>query len=156
MPSSGSSIWSQGHQPDKGEGALHYAANGCCMTDPNTQEGQSFRVRLNGPPLILVLQCSGVHGNKGIIISTDFNISPLGNAVQAGEASGGKAEKRKSIIILHYMKASLTLESVIYVHFFFAPPPPLQNITQKNNKWAYPAKCVTEGADCSFPLCVFF
>lgn len=45
------------------------------MTDRNPQEGPSFRTGLDGSPLILVVQFTGVHGNKGIIINTGFKFS---------------------------------------------------------------------------------
>lgn len=45
------------------------------MTDRNPQEGPSFRTSLDGSPLILVVQFTGVHGNKGIIINTGFKFS---------------------------------------------------------------------------------
>lgn len=50
-------------------------ANGCRVTDRNPQEGPSFRTGLDGSPLILVVQLTGVHGNKGIIVKTGFKFS---------------------------------------------------------------------------------
>lgn len=42
------------------------------MTDRNPREGPSFRTGLRAPPLILVVQLAGVHGNEGIVINKGF------------------------------------------------------------------------------------
>ena len=56
--------------------ARRSGANGCRVTDRHPQEGPSFRTGLDGPPLILVVQFAGVHGNRGIIIiNTGFKFS---------------------------------------------------------------------------------
>lgn len=68
--------WRAGPNDTNVTRTLRSGANGCRVTDRHPQEGPSFRTGLDGPPLILVVQFAGVHGNRGIIIiNTGFKFS---------------------------------------------------------------------------------
>lgn len=67
------------------------------MTDRNPREAPSFRTGLGAPPLILVVQLAGVHGNKGIIINKGLRVpAPSSHSEEPGWAAAAPGGGRCS------------------------------------------------------------